>query len=112
MVTRTGQTLSPGPPLQTHTADTLRPMTVTDPIEPLLGDLAAATAACELASAAVGRAAARLADLSDGGKRLDDHQVIAYDLAHASAGCPDGPGRPALRVSRTDGGTAGSRLRR
>jgi (2S)-methylsuccinyl-CoA dehydrogenase len=61
-------------------------MTVTDSTHPLLVDLVAAATACELASATVERAAARLAELSDGGKRLDDHQVLAYDLAHASAG--------------------------
>jgi (2S)-methylsuccinyl-CoA dehydrogenase len=61
-------------------------MRVTDSTDPLLVDLAAAATACELASATVERAAARLAELSDGGKRLDDHQVLAYDLAHASAG--------------------------
>ncbi len=59
---------------------------MTDSTHPLLVDLVAAATACELASATVERAAARLAELSDGGKRLDDHQVLAYDLAHASAG--------------------------
>jgi (2S)-methylsuccinyl-CoA dehydrogenase len=50
------------------------------------GDLTAATEALEIASGIVSRAAGRLRELSDGGRRLDDHQVLAYDLAHAAAG--------------------------
>ncbi|MGO8874420.1 MAG: acyl-CoA dehydrogenase family protein [Acidimicrobiales bacterium] len=61
-------------------------MTVTNPPAPPQIGLEEAMAACELAAATVQGAVARLAQLSDGGKRLDDHQVLAYDLAHASAG--------------------------
>jgi (2S)-methylsuccinyl-CoA dehydrogenase len=50
------------------------------------GDLTEAAAALELARAIVRAAAARLRQLSDGGRKLDDHQVFAYDLAHATAG--------------------------
>jgi (2S)-methylsuccinyl-CoA dehydrogenase len=51
-----------------------------------LTDLGAAKAALGLASNLVTDAARHLAEISDGGKRLDDHQVVAYDLAHATAG--------------------------
>jgi (2S)-methylsuccinyl-CoA dehydrogenase len=52
--------------------------------------LDAARAAADLASQLVTRAARRLADLTaDGGKvsvaKLDEHQVFAYDLAHAAS---------------------------
>jgi (2S)-methylsuccinyl-CoA dehydrogenase len=49
-------------------------------------DLEAARNAVELAAQVTSSAAGRLAELSDGGKRIDDHQVLAYDLAHATAG--------------------------
>jgi (2S)-methylsuccinyl-CoA dehydrogenase len=49
-------------------------------------DLAAANAAVDLATRVADGAARRLAEVSDGGKRLDDHQVLAYDLAHGTAG--------------------------
>ena len=49
-------------------------------------DLAAAGAALDLAGAVVSTAAERLAEETDGGRRLDDAQVLAYDLAHAAAG--------------------------
>ena len=49
-------------------------------------DLAATKAAIDLGSDLVAVAAGRLAALTDGGKRLDDEQVFAYDLAHATAG--------------------------
>jgi (2S)-methylsuccinyl-CoA dehydrogenase len=49
-------------------------------------DLADAEAALGLAAGLVHGATARLADLTDGGRRLDDAQVFAYDLAHAAAG--------------------------
>jgi (2S)-methylsuccinyl-CoA dehydrogenase len=53
-------------------------------------ELRAASAAVDLAGAVVNTAARRLAELSsDGGKlsvaALDQHQVVAYDLAHAAA---------------------------
>jgi (2S)-methylsuccinyl-CoA dehydrogenase len=53
-------------------------------------ELEAAAGAIELAAAVVDRAAARLAELSrDGDKisvaKLDEHQVLAYDLAHGAA---------------------------
>ncbi len=51
-----------------------------------LADLAAAKAALDLASDLAARAAMNLAALSEGGRRLDEHQVLAYDLAHATAG--------------------------
>ncbi len=51
-----------------------------------LADLAPAKAALDLASDLVAGTARRLARISDGGKLLDDHQVLAYDLAHATAG--------------------------
>jgi (2S)-methylsuccinyl-CoA dehydrogenase len=49
-------------------------------------DLTAAAAAQALASAVVTSGCARLAELTDGGRCLDDEQVLAYDLAHAAAG--------------------------
>jgi (2S)-methylsuccinyl-CoA dehydrogenase len=61
-------------------------MTETGSPEPDQADLSAATAALELASSIVDSAIARLSELSDGGRRLDEHQVLAYDLAHAAAG--------------------------
>ncbi|HXY42655.1 MAG TPA: acyl-CoA dehydrogenase family protein [Acidimicrobiales bacterium] len=61
-------------------------MTVTDPPAGAQAELDAAAAAQALASSTLRRAIARLARLSDGGKRLDEHQVLAYDLAHAAAG--------------------------
>jgi (2S)-methylsuccinyl-CoA dehydrogenase len=61
-------------------------MTVTDPTARRRADLASATAAHDQADAIVQKAAKRLSQLSDGGKRLDEHQVLAYDLAHATAG--------------------------
>jgi (2S)-methylsuccinyl-CoA dehydrogenase len=48
-------------------------------------DLAGASAAVELAREVVAGATSRLAELTDGGKRLDDEQVLAYDVAHAAA---------------------------
>ena len=48
--------------------------------------LGAAREAVELAAAVTATAASRLAELTDGGRRLDDQQVLAYDLAHAAAG--------------------------
>src|SRR4051794_38057772 len=53
-------------------------------------ELEAAAAAIDLAAAVVDRAASRLAELSrDGNKvsvaKLDEHQVLAYDLAHGAA---------------------------
>ncbi|MGH9294691.1 MAG: hypothetical protein ACRD0B_05115, partial [Acidimicrobiales bacterium] len=53
-------------------------------------DLAGATRAIETATDIVSGAAAHLATLSDGGGRLDEHQVLAYDLAHAAAGTQTG----------------------
>ncbi len=50
------------------------------------GRLAEAERAVDLAARVAGQAAAALAALSDGGKRLDDCQVFAYDVAHATAG--------------------------
>ncbi|MGA2208674.1 MAG: acyl-CoA dehydrogenase family protein [Acidimicrobiales bacterium] len=61
-------------------------MTVTDLTGPRRPDLASAAAAHEQAVAIVEKAARRLSQVSDGGKRLDEHQVLAYDLAHATAG--------------------------
>jgi (2S)-methylsuccinyl-CoA dehydrogenase len=58
----------------------------------LAADLAAATAAVDVARSVCERAAARLAELAtdEGGgisvERLDRHQVLAYDLAHATSG--------------------------
>jgi (2S)-methylsuccinyl-CoA dehydrogenase len=52
----------------------------------LAADLGGAKAALDLASDVVTRAARRLAAVSEGGRRLDEHQVLAYDLAHATAG--------------------------
>ncbi len=55
-------------------------------------DLSAASAAVDVARSVCERAAARLAELAtdDGGgisvERLDRHQVLAYDLAHATSG--------------------------
>jgi (2S)-methylsuccinyl-CoA dehydrogenase len=53
---------------------------------PAAPDLEAARAAVDLAHAVVTGAARRLSDLTDGGAGLDDEQVLAYDLAHATAG--------------------------
>jgi len=51
------------------------------------GDLTdGAGAAVALASSVVRSAAQRLAQVTKGGRRLDEHQVFAYDLAHATAG--------------------------
>ncbi len=49
-------------------------------------DLADAEAALGVVDKLVHGATARLAELTDGGRRLDDAQVFAYDLAHAAAG--------------------------
>jgi (2S)-methylsuccinyl-CoA dehydrogenase len=49
-------------------------------------DLATVAEGVGLAADLVGSAATRLAEVTDGGKRLDDVQVFAYDLAHAAAG--------------------------
>src|SRR5258708_29635123 len=56
----------------------------------MIESLAEAQAAVDAADAVVRRAADRLADsAADGGRisvaRLDEHQVLAYDLAHAAA---------------------------
>ncbi|HLN05827.1 MAG TPA: acyl-CoA dehydrogenase family protein [Acidimicrobiales bacterium] len=56
------------------------------PVDDSLLDLAAVKSALDLASDLLRGAAVRLAVLTDGGKRLDDEQVFAYDLAHATAG--------------------------
>ncbi|MCZ7531643.1 MAG: hypothetical protein M5U31_15690 [Acidimicrobiia bacterium] len=50
----------------------------------------AASAAVDIAAGVVDRAASRLAEAcADGGRisvsKLDEHQVVAYDLAHAAA---------------------------
>jgi (2S)-methylsuccinyl-CoA dehydrogenase len=58
-------------------------------IEPIVqpSDLTAGAAeAVAVASSVVRSAAMRLAHITEGGRRLDDHQVFAYDLAHATAG--------------------------
>jgi (2S)-methylsuccinyl-CoA dehydrogenase len=49
-------------------------------------DLAGAKTAVDCVSALVARAAEALATKTNGGKDLDDEQVFAYDLAHATAG--------------------------
>jgi len=49
-------------------------------------DLAVVEAALEAGDGLLHGAAMRLSALTDGGKRLDDEQVLAYDLAHAAAG--------------------------
>ena len=49
-------------------------------------DLTGAKEALDVAAALVTTAAERLAEVSDGGRLLDDVQVFAYDLAHAAAG--------------------------
>lgn len=49
-------------------------------------DLSSASAAYDLVSATVRKGALRLAELSAAGKRLDEHQLFAYDLAHSTAG--------------------------
>jgi (2S)-methylsuccinyl-CoA dehydrogenase len=49
-------------------------------------DLEAARTSIAVAGGLVGSAAARLAEVSDRGRNLDDHQVLAYDIAHATAG--------------------------
>jgi (2S)-methylsuccinyl-CoA dehydrogenase len=49
-------------------------------------DLAGAEAALGVAGGVVKMAAERLAEVTDSGRRLDDAQVFAYDLAHAAAG--------------------------
>jgi (2S)-methylsuccinyl-CoA dehydrogenase len=65
--------------------ETARPTELATPTEPT--DLTpGAAAAVELASSVVRSAAGRLARVTEGGRRLDDHQVFAYDLAHATAG--------------------------
>ncbi len=51
-----------------------------------LTDLAAARAALEMADEVVQGAVSALAAASERGRRLDEHQVLAYDLAHAAAG--------------------------
>ena len=51
-----------------------------------LPDLSAVESALDLGAGLVRGAAARLAASTDGGRRLDDEQVFAYDLAHAAAG--------------------------
>ncbi len=51
-----------------------------------LRGLALVESGLDLGSALVGRAATILAARTVGGKRLDDEQVLAYDLAHAAAG--------------------------
>jgi (2S)-methylsuccinyl-CoA dehydrogenase len=47
--------------------------------------LAAAKEAVEVAADLVATAVGRLVATTDGGKRLDDEQVLAYDVAHAAA---------------------------
>lgn len=49
-------------------------------------DLGDARQAVELAATVAQLAASRLASVTDGGKHLDAEQVLAYDLAHATAG--------------------------
>ncbi len=51
-----------------------------------LTDLTAAWAALEKADAIVKGAISALRAASEGGRRLDDHQLLAYDLAHCAAG--------------------------
>jgi len=51
-----------------------------------LPDLAVVESGLDLGSVIVSRAATDLAARTEGGKRLDDEQVLAYDLAHAAAG--------------------------
>ena len=63
-----------------QSATTLSPMPETE------SDLDATAAALRVAEALVHGAATRLKQLSDDGRKLDDHQVFAYDLAHATAG--------------------------
>ena len=57
-----------------------------DSLEHPLADLDDAREAVELAAAVSKAAASRLAGVTEGGKRLDSEQVLAYDLAHATAG--------------------------
>jgi (2S)-methylsuccinyl-CoA dehydrogenase len=52
---------------------------------PAAPDLADARDGVDLGTGLVERAALLLADKSDGGRDLDEHQVLAYDLAHAAA---------------------------
>ncbi|MHB1508158.1 MAG: acyl-CoA dehydrogenase family protein [Acidimicrobiales bacterium] len=49
-------------------------------------DLTSAKVAHELALAVVTSGATQLRAMSDGGRRLDEHQVLAYDIAHGTAG--------------------------
>ena len=56
------------------------------PLDEPLPDLALVESALEVGSGLVGCAAAHLSALTDGGRRLEDEQVLAYDLAHAAAG--------------------------
>ncbi|MGH9298997.1 MAG: acyl-CoA dehydrogenase family protein [Acidimicrobiales bacterium] len=52
--------------------------------------MSAAVSALDLAGELVSGTAKRLGKISDGGKQLDDHQVLAYDLAHCAAGVATG----------------------
>jgi (2S)-methylsuccinyl-CoA dehydrogenase len=61
-------------------------MTRTGAADGAVADLAAATEALEVATQLIERAVAGLAQKTEGGRRLDEHQVIAYDLAHLAAG--------------------------
>ncbi len=60
-------------------------MSGTDGGLPSFSDLAPVKHALDVASGVVTGAARRLAKLSDHGRCLDDHQVLAYDLAHGAA---------------------------
>jgi (2S)-methylsuccinyl-CoA dehydrogenase len=55
-------------------------------LDPTTPALTTAATALALASEIVSGAASRLKKLSDDGRNLDDHQIFAYDLAHATAG--------------------------
>ncbi len=61
-------------------------MHATDADLAALRDLSAAETALERAAGVVNGATRRLSELSDRGRLLDDHQVLAYELAHAAAG--------------------------
>ena len=73
-------------------------MHATDADLAALRDLSAAETALHLAGEVVSGATRRLSDLSERGRRLDDHQVLAYELAHAAAGVETG--RAALGYGR------------
>jgi (2S)-methylsuccinyl-CoA dehydrogenase len=55
-------------------------------VDDSLPDLAALESALGLGTGLVRNATSRLAAVTDGGRTLDDEQVLAYDLAHAAAG--------------------------